>query len=449
MSDRPQERALHDHARFVGISAVVTPVLTFGISVVIARTLGPEGRGAYGVVVATVAVLPALISFGFEYAVCYWTAAGQVDRGSILKTATSLALVVGGICASIVVICAATEYPDWLIPPGLAGIGIACFAGIIFVAALRSYWTNYLMGLERYGYSTFGTNLATALQLAVLTFFWLRDAVTLNTVLIAFAVHGAVSFVLFFVLAGREFLRAIPAPFIARPEVSGMFQYGGWQYLSAILVQANLRLNIFVLAALGGAHETGLYTAALGPAAFLWMLSAPLTSILTARTARRADDSAFPDRVAGALRLVFMITAPTAVASGLAAPTLLPLVFGELFREAVAVFWILIPGTIAYSVVRVVSTYMSGAKRPKWNAAIDATGAIVTVSLSVVLVPQFGALGAAVATSTALGCSFVVAITGFVRVSRLSPRRLVTFQLTDWAPAARVLRVKLGRGFST
>ena len=62
-------------------------------------------------------------------------------------------------------------------------------------------------------------------------------------------------------------------------------------------------------------------------------------------------------------------------------------------------FWILIPGTIAFSVVRVVIQYLAGAKRPRWNTAIASVGAGVTLAISLWLIPSMGASGAAAATS--------------------------------------------------
>jgi O-antigen/teichoic acid export membrane protein len=115
-------------------------------------------------------------------------------------------------------------------------------------------------------------------------------------------------FLLFLVIARREIPEAIGAPVLPMGIAREMLRYGWWQYLSTLLLQVNMRFNVFLLAALGDLYQTGLYTAVLGPASVLSMLSSPLVLVLLPRTARRFEDSAFPYRVAGALRLIVILT---------------------------------------------------------------------------------------------------------------------------------------------
>jgi len=206
-----------------------------------------------------------------------------------------------------------------------------------------------------------------------------------------------------------------------------------------MLLQTNMRMNIFLLVALKDLHETGLYTAVLGPAGLLWMLVTPLIRVLSVRTTRRSDDPEFAERVAGAMRLTLMITLGAGLGAAAVAPILIPALFGEEFAEAVDPFWILIPGTVAFSVVRVVIQYLAGAKRPRWNTTIASVGAGVTVVISLLLIPLLGAKGAAAATSIAYMASFCVATYAFLRVSKLPARKLLAFQRSDFAPVFRVL----------
>ena len=126
----------------------------------------------------------------------------------------------------------------------------------------------------------------------------------------------------------------------------------------------------------------------IGPANFLGLIATPLNLVLSARTTRRSDDPTFPPRVAGALRLIAVVTSAAGAAAAVAAPWLLPFVFGERFREAVEPFWLLIPGVLAFSLVRIVNQYLAGAKRPQWNTGISATGAVFTVGLSLWWIPR-------------------------------------------------------------
>jgi O-antigen/teichoic acid export membrane protein len=442
--ERPREKSLHDLVRFVSVSTLITPAITLGVSMVIARALGPEGRGAYGIIVTAVSILPTLLGLGFDFAVRYWSARPDNDTHAVLKTTTALGSLIGGVGGGLILLCGWLGYPEWLIPAGLSTEGIWIYASVIFVSSLTGLWGNYLMGLERYGYATYGRNLAMAVQVVALVGFWLFGTVTLEIALAALALQLAIIFGLFFALEGSSFRRSLRSRLLPRPELNDMLRYAWWQYLSSMLIQTNMRLNIFLLVALQGLYETGLYTAVLGPAGLLWVLAAPLIRVLSVRSTRRSEDPEFPQRVAGAMRVTLLITTLGGIAAATVAPLVIPLLFGEKFVDAVEPFWVLIPGTIAFSVCRVVVQYLAGVKRPKWNSVISGVGAAVTLGMSLVLIPPLGASGAAAATSIAYFASTAVSLFAFVRVSGLPIGELMAFRVSDWSPLLRVLGI--GRG---
>lgn len=441
----PPERGLHQLLRSVAAGTWVLPFLTLGISVLVARALGPEGRGAYGVVVATIAVVPVVLTAGFEYAVRYWTARGEVERPAILKAATVLALGVGALAGGLVLASWSADWPGWLVPPSLGVVGAGALAATLLLTPLKAVWVNYWVGFERYGWTIWGPVAATAVQLAVLAAWAAFRELSLDAAVVAFGVQMAVTLALFVALARNDLGRAARAPALPAREMRGMLRYGLWQYLSVLLMQINLRGIVYLLAALSTLHETGLFTAVLGPAGFLYLLAAPLGHVLSARTTRRTGDASFPLRVASALRVVVAVSLAAAVAAAVVAPALLVAIFGERFRAGVPVFWILLPGVVAFSPVRVVSQYLAGAKRPEWNTTVSAVGAAITLGLSALWVPSLGAVGAALATTTAQIVSGAVAAGAFLRVSGLRLGDLLVPHLRDWEPVGQVVGLPLRR----
>jgi O-antigen/teichoic acid export membrane protein len=178
----------------------------------------------------------------------------------------------------------------------------------------------------------------------------------------------------------------------------------------------------------------------LGPASFLLLLATPLNLVLSARTARRKEDLDFPQRVAGAIRLILLLGSAAAMVGAVLAAPVLPFVFGERFIDAVPVFQLLLPGIVALSLNRLVAQYLGGVRRPEWNTRIAGIGAVLTVALNALLIPPFGAGGAAVATSIANFTSLLVSLFAFLHVSRLPLRDLMAFRRSDWVPLVRVLR---------
>jgi O-antigen/teichoic acid export membrane protein len=316
---------------------------------------------------------------------------------------------------------------------------------VLFLAVLRGFWTNYLAGLERYGYATWGVNASQAVQLAALALLWWLAGVSVEGLIGVLASQFVFSTALFLVLERREIAPSLRSSRLPAAEAERMLRFGGWQYASSILMQTNMRANVFLLNLLAGLYETGLYTAVIGPAGFLGLFSSPFNVVLSARTARRHDDPAFPARVAGAIRLMVLLMGAAAVLGAAAAPWALPWVLGPEFRAAVRPFWILLPGVIAYSVVLSVAQYLQGAKRPQLNTLVSLVGAALTLALNLALIPRFGAEGAAVAFSVTFAVSAGVAVWAFLSVAGLRLRQLLVPRRADWEPLGRVLGVAILR----
>jgi hypothetical protein len=171
--------------------------------------------------------------------------------------------------------------------------------------------------------------------------------VSLDAAVVALALNSCFPSLLFLHRAAeiRGDRSTAPADGIVRK----MLRYGWWLYLSNLLQQVEMRLNVFLLAALGDLYQTGLYTAVMGPANMLSLLSSPLGLVLLPRTARRSEDSAFPHRVAGALRLI-VISPPCRRLRSRSSRLLIPWVFGRI-RPRSRPFWILLPGAVGFALV--------------------------------------------------------------------------------------------------
>ena len=72
----------------------------------------------------------------------------------------------------------------------------------------------------------------------------------------------------------------------------------------------------------------------------------------------------------------------------------------------------------------------------------------MTIALNVLLIPSFGAMGAAIGFSLAFFAASFVAGYGFLSVSGLSLGELVTFRRSDWIPLGRVLGLRTPAGRS-
>lgn len=94
-------------------------------------------------------------------------------------------------------------------------------------------------------------------------------------------------------------------------------------------------------------------------------------------------------------------------------------VFGEEYAAALPAFLWLLPGIIAGAGARIYSNCIAAAGKPEWN--MYSSIGVVTINIvgNILLVPEYGVLGAAWATSVAY-C--VNAIIKFFMVKKTTPK---------------------------
>ena len=80
---------------------VATGAAAAGSTIVVARTLGPTGAGAYAVAQAAIAVLTVATTLGIENGVIFRVASGLWEAGDAVRATLKVALVAGSIGAAI------------------------------------------------------------------------------------------------------------------------------------------------------------------------------------------------------------------------------------------------------------------------------------------------------------------------------------------------------------
>ncbi len=136
------EPDIHHLVRFVGLNRLIHPFMTFCVSIIVARFLGPEGRGAYGLLVATVGTLPLVVGFGLAYATRFWCARGATNARSLLKTISLVGVLLGAIVSCVVVAGWWMNAPRSFVPTGLGRVGVAALALTLFLTTLTRFWMH-------------------------------------------------------------------------------------------------------------------------------------------------------------------------------------------------------------------------------------------------------------------------------------------------------------------
>ncbi len=104
---------------------------------------------------------------------------------------------------------------------------------------------------------------------------------------------------------------------------------------------------------------------------------------------------------------------------------LIPLFYGQAFASAIPAAQWLLPGMLALTIVKTLSVVVSGLGRPEYMTYGILVGLLGTTVLDFLLIPHFGIIGAAWASSLAYWLAAATLFILYVRLSKASPTAFV------------------------
>jgi O-antigen/teichoic acid export membrane protein len=376
------------------VASVAGNVAFFASSLIIARSLGPSGRGVIAFFIVSVLVGCRLVALGTGEATA--VAAGRYPdrRSAILSQAVGLSLVLGlGGGALLAGLLALAK--GWL-PPDIDGlmivlIGIGILANTVFLVAF-----GYLRGCARF--KAYGGVLALspwvyAICLAVL---WTKTDLTIRSVAVVWVVYSIATAVAAVALC-------IPVAGLSRPQpqlVRESLRFGIRAWPGSLSGMVNARIDQVIMGFITTATVLGFYSVAVNVSEILLYLPSATAAALLPALLRRASEERVAETLSVFRRLILVMLAVTVVAAAVGAP-LIPVVFGEAFRSSVMPYLLLLPSGIGFAALLVSEAGLLAAGTPV-RASLTMVIAVVTgIVLDFTLVPRLGANGASIAASAA------------------------------------------------
>jgi O-antigen/teichoic acid export membrane protein len=388
--------------RFGGIAA----------GIVMARYLGPEGKGliAYAVVgleLFTTIVNGVAQAATHQYAHRKLAPADVYDAMVRIVTALSIVSALGlGVVAVLVpsqraLLAAAVAIPFAMYAKAVTGI---------LLGAQQVQRTNVLSTIAVSGFNVVAIIALVALRVdaGIILAVWVASQ-------IASAVYGWAS--VRTIVGGPRTLGAA----LVREQAGFAAKAGGAQVAGYI----NMRIDVIVVSAMLGARALGVYTLAVSTAELLWLLSQPLCWAAFGRIAAEPlpEAAAFTAKLT---RHVVALVVPLAAIGALAAPVLITLVYGDAFAAAGRTVQWLMPGVAAYALEAPLGYFlMVKLGRPGTIVVIQFASVAVCAAATVLLVPTLGIDGAAIATSATYVGVVIIKAAIFVRATGVGVRELL------------------------
>ncbi len=387
-------------------------LLALATGALIARELGADGRGAYGLFLLAAAFGQLVLGLGAGNAAVYYLNKREL---SLRETVTAMhALVLGAAIVTALVVAATA--PAW--GDDIFGEDVPAWLLVLAVPAILhlNFMRLALQALGRFGDLGLATVGQQAVLLALVAIFSATSDATPADV-VALLIVASVSAGAF-ALARVGVANVDPAG-IARPRwrtIRALASFGLQGEAGNVLQLLNYRLDQYIVRGFVSLAGVGIYAVGVSMTEAIFVLANAVALVLMPRMTG-ADDEEVAWMAPVATRNTLLIAAGGALALAAIAPWLIPAVFGRAFDDSVEALWWLLPGAVALTGSKVLTSYIFSRGRPLVNTMITAVSLVVTVAANFALVPAFGVNGAAAASSLAYAAHFAPALFAYRRLS--------------------------------
>jgi len=392
---------------------------------VVARSLGPSGKGAYDLCLATAQLIFTISALSLPGGLTFVVASGKGDVRRWRNLVYGIALLLGVCGAGLLLAAQASGRLHSFLPTNVGSVGIVFVSLTVASMAAAALTRALVVGRREFRRANLGdlVKQGSALLLLPAAILLTRGRPAGPRVIVFLALNLCATVCAIYTYDGP--LRICPPRTRALAWGTALrFSLPG--FLADILQFINYRLGVYYVNAYDGTRAVGLFQSSAFVCQSLWLLPTAMATIIFPYVANSSAQGHDQTRTTALCsRVALWSGIACAVPLAIAAPILIPLFFGNAFRESVLLLWLMLPGTIALCPAKVIASHLAGIGRPQWNLYGSAVGAVAIFTLTALMVPKYGGRGAAIATSVSHMVNSGVLIVFFVRQSRLPLRHVL------------------------
>ncbi len=385
--------------------------------ILVARTLGPEGKGIFAFLSALAGIAIQFGNLGLQNANTYFIGKDRTKTFDLLGNSLWVGLILGSIIA-LGIYAAWAWYPNKIAGSIDGGLIIMTLVSIPFTL-LSLFFQNILLGQQAfvlYNIIQILSQVAITVGVIIMMFMGLgiRGLVLLSTAV------GIISSITYWVLVGIKSQFSFHFNF---PLFKESLRYGIKSYLTTFFAFLILRSDLYLVNLYRGAAETGLYSLAAGFADLFQLLPMSIGMVLFPRLAENQSTSG--EVTARVVRITTIIMFFLCLGTGIFAQPIITLLYGEAFRASALPFIILLPGIFFYSIQAVIASNIGAIGLPFYIVYIWLATFLLNFGLNLILVPKYGMLAAASTSLISYIFVYVLMVLAYLKENKLRFKVLI------------------------
>ena len=405
-------------------------------NVLLARILGPSERGLFALLSTLPDLISAATSGGLNSAVGY-QAAQQRSMGLLLSQVLVFGCLLAGLL-TLLVVALLREFGTELDITTQLGL----LAWLLLLAVPLTVFKSGLLTLHNAcgGVGAFNAlrlmeSLAPLLLFVALFWMW-RDSALEAALISWLAGLGLV------VLAGWMWLRRDHVVTLRwdRSGQNELLRYGARSHPDLLFQQMMLRSDFLFIGALLGSTALGHYAMASAAAELLLIVPEAVTTPLMKRLLQQ--DSDMQRLTPLALRLTATVMLGACLGMALIGEWLIVILFGIAYQPAYPALLALLPGLFGLCYASILRLDLLGKDRPGTVSLLMGGGALLNLALNLILIPRYGIVGAAAASSIAYLSVTLALLAMYCRLSGVALWQTLIILPSDLLPMRQMLSGK-------
>jgi O-antigen/teichoic acid export membrane protein len=418
----------------VGLSKIGIILFGLGRAIITARWLGPEGNG----VIAALAVYPALFmtigSLGIRQSVAYYVGK-KIYNDNDIKTSliqiwfftTMLTLTS---CYFLIRYFSNSGYNLFWVLLSIIPIPFNLF---------NTYNSGVFLGKNQIQ----SFNKINWLPIAVIFVFTI-----LLVIIFPWGIDGALGasitgplLMSFILMHKSNLVKSFNLNFDFK-IIRSLLSLGMIYAFALLIINLNTKLDIILLDKLSSPFEVGIYSKGATVTEYLWQIPMLLSTIVFARSANAKDGLVFSGKVTQLLRITIVIVGAASIFLVFASRFIIVGMYGADFINSTRVLQLLLPGVLLLTVFKTLNQDLAGKGKPWISMKAMIPALLINVILNIILIPNYGANGAAIASTISYSFAAIVFILVYSREVKIPIKDILRYSKSDF-DFLRLLKEKI------
>lgn len=415
--------------------------LSLGYSVLSTRLLGTEGKGEFSIFQASLDLLALFLSLGIFEAINYFVARKKVDTQKVLSTGIIFGLLNSIIFFSLIYGSHSLNRIGFFLAEDKDEFFFwAVLTASFWLIMLKGIFSSLLRAHLKFGWINALSVLNLVLSLLVYgAMFYLeyRGLIEVDTgdVFVAFLLISAIHTVFVIWAYVKEIGVKPNFALLTIKDIVAMISWGSIAFIATSAQYLNYRIDYWFVEYFHGKIVLGLYSLASNLSLMLRIIPLAIAPVLLTHIASRGEDSenkrvnVEQTVILGRMTLA-VCTLITLVGIPLS-PWVVTLFYGQEFKISGILLQSLLPGVLPLCITTVYASFFFGTGRIKINMYASLLGLFCTVVFDFLLIPEWGGMGAVLATIFSYIATSFYVIYKFWKISNYSIKALLIITPKD------------------